>query len=232
MTTATTALDPKMGSKPDRSGVLTFHVVSAVRLRRIPCTLAGVRICRWLAQHDGSSHATRVIAPVRFGMRIYLVRRKIRQLFPCLLVLALLALISLAAPAYAQTPEVAARPSGPFSYEVGKETTLRGTVSSVLEKPSPGMIMGAHLLLETSSGTVDASLGRFALIGRDALSVSAGQPIQVTGVMKALQGKQVFLVRTVKANGLVYPIRNKHGLPLSPQTRERLRQSGQTEEQL
>jgi len=138
----------------------------------------------------------------------------------------------ISSPADAQTPEVATRPSGPLTYELSKETTLSGTVSSVLEKPSPGMIMGAHLLLETSSGTVDASLGRFALMGRDALSVSAGQRIEITGVMKTLQGKQVFLVRLVKANDLVQVIRNKRGLPLSPQTRERLRQSGQTEELL
>ena len=153
-----------------------------------------------------------------------------RQAFPYLLALALLTLISFAVPAYAQTPELAARPSGPFAYELSKEITLSGTVSSVLEKPSPGMTMGAHLLLETSSGTVDASLGRFALLGSDALAVSAGQRIEITGVMKTLQGKQVLLVRVIKVNDLVHVIRNKHGLPLSPQTRERLRQSGQTEE--
>ncbi len=232
MTTATTALDPRMSSYPDRSGVLTFGPASALCLRRILSTLAVVRICRWIPEHDRSPRADRLIAPVRFGKRICLGKRKIRQAFPYLLALALLAVISLAAPADAQTPEVATRPSGPLTYELSKETTLSGTVSSVLEKPSPGMIMGAHLLLETSSGTVDASLGRFALMGRDALSVSAGQMIEVTGVMKTLQGKQVFLVRLVRANDLVQVIRNKRGLPLSPQTRERLRQSGQTEELL
>jgi len=226
MTTATTALD-RMRSYPDRSGVLTFGPASALCLRRI---LAGVRICRWIPEHDRSPRAYRLIAPVRFRKRICLGKRKIRQAFPYLLALAILAVIS--SPADAQTPEVATRPSGPLTYELSKETTLSGTVSSVLEKPSPGMIMGAHLLLETSSGTVDASLGRFALMGRDALSVSAGQRIEVTGVMKTLQGKQVFLVRLVKANDLVQVIRNKRGLPLSPQTRERLRQSGQTEELL
>ena len=149
---------------------------------------------------------------------------------------ALVASISLAAPAYAQTSAAATRPPesmAPFSYDASKETTLTGTVSSVLEKPSAGMIMGSHLLVETSSGTVDASLGRFALIGKDALSVSAGQLIHVTGVMKTIRGQQVFLVRTVKLNDQVYAIRNEHGLALSPQTRERLRQSaGQNGEQL
>ena len=229
MTTATTALDR---SNLDRSGVRTFGPASGLCLRRILCNLLGVQICRWIPEHNRSPRADRLIVPVRFRKRICVGKRKIRQAFPYLLALAHLALISLAAPAYAQNPEVATRPSGPFTYELSKETTLSGTVSSVLEKPSPGMIMGAHLLLETSSGTVDASLERFALLGRDALSLSAGQLVEVTGVMKTLPGKQVFLVRLIKANDLVQVIRNKHGLPLSPQTRERLRQSGQTEELL
>ena len=147
--------------------------------------------------------------------------------------LALLALISLATPACAQMSAAAARPSGargPLSYDLCKETTISGLLSSVLEKPSAGMIMGSHLLVETSSGKVDASLGRFALIGKDALSLSAGQLVQITGVMMTLQGQQVFLVRTAKVNDQFYAIRNKHGIALSPQTRERMHQSGQAGE--
>jgi hypothetical protein len=143
-----------------------------------------------------------------------------------------LALISIAATIYAQTSAVAAKPAGregPFSYDVSKETKLSGTVTSVLEKPAPGMIMGSHLLVETRSGRVDASLGRFALIGKEALIISAGQLIEATGVMKMLLGQQVFLVRTVKVNDQVYVIRNQRGLALSPQARERLRQSGRLE---
>jgi len=139
--------------------------------------------------------------------------------------LALSALVSLAAPVWAQTAAVAARPSGPFNYDVSKETTLTGTVSSVLNKPSHGMIIGFHLLVATPSGTVDASLGRFALLGKGALSVTAGQQVQVTGVMMTLKKQQVFVTRTVKVDDQVYTIRNKHGLALSPQTREVLSQS-------
>ena len=111
-------------------------------------------------------------------------------------------------------------------YDATKEATLSGTVSSVLTRPSPGMMMGSHLLLDTVSGTVDASLGRFALRGAGALSVAPGQQVQVTGVMKTLNDKQVFLVRTVKAGGQVYTIRNEHGIPVSSHTRERA--SGET----
>jgi hypothetical protein len=57
-------------------------------------------------------------------------------------------------------------------YDVSKEVTLSGTVSSVLHKAAPGMTWGSHLIVETASGRLDASLGRFGLEGKGALSVT------------------------------------------------------------
>lgn len=135
--------------------------------------------------------------------------------------LALLSLISLLPPLQAQTTAAAPRTAGPFSYDISQEVTLNGTVSSVLTKPAPGMIMGSHLLLATPSGPVDASLAHYRLQGSGALPVAAGQQIEVTGVMKTIMDKQVFLVRSLKVNGEVYTIRNEHGFPVSPQARQR-----------
>jgi hypothetical protein len=115
--------------------------------------------------------------------------------------------------------------AGPFGYDVSQEVTLNGTVSSVLAKPSRGMIMGSHLLLATPSGLVDASLGRFGLRGKGALSVTAGEQVEVTGVMKTIKDRQVFLARTVKVGDEVYTVRNKHGFPVPPQARERANHS-------
>src|SRR5271157_1251425 len=118
---------------------------------------------------------------------------KMKRPFVGLWALTLLALVFLAVPIHAQTSAVAARPiapAGPFSYDITRETTLTGTVSSLVTKPTPGMIMGAHLLVATPTGTVDASLERFALLGKDALSIAPGQQVQVTGVMKTIKGQQ------------------------------------------
>ena len=143
-----------------------------------------------------------------------------KRLLAVLCALALLSVISPAALAQAQT-EAIARTEEPFSYDVNQEATLTGTVSSVLAKPSPGMLWGSHLLLTTPSGTVDASLGRFGLLGRGALSVNAGQQVEVTGVMKTIGNALVFLARTVKVGDRVYTIRDEHGSPVSPKSRER-----------
>jgi hypothetical protein len=114
---------------------------------------------------------------------------------------------------------------------ITEEVTLTGTVSSVLTKATPGMIVGSHLLLATPAGPVDASLGRFGLKGNGALSVAAGEQIAATGVMKMIHDKPILLVRTVKVpSGEVYTVRTEHGFPISPQSRERTQNKGRTEE--
>jgi hypothetical protein len=129
-------------------------------------------------------------------------------------------------PVHAQTVGDSTKPGGPSSDNVSQEITLTGNVSRVLTKGAPGMIAGAHLLLETPSGIVDASLGRFGLRGNGALSVAAGQQIEATGVMKTIHDKSIFLVRTVKIGDEIYTIRSQHGFPVSPQARERASQKG------
>jgi hypothetical protein len=143
-----------------------------------------------------------------------------KQRFAGLCALALLSLISPLTPVQAQTRAVETRPAVPY-YDATKEVTLTATVSSVLTRPSVGMIMGSHLLLATASGEVDASLGKWGLQGKGALSVAAGEQVEVTGVMKTLMDKQVFVVRAVKVGGQVYTMRNEHGIQVSPQARER-----------
>jgi hypothetical protein len=113
-------------------------------------------------------------------------------------------------------------------YDVSQEVTLSGTVSSVLHKPAPGMTWGSHLMVETISGRLDASLGRFGLEGKGALSVTPGQQIELTGVMKTVRDQEVFVVRSVKANGITYALRNEHGIEVSPQARERAAEKGVT----
>lgn len=148
-------------------------------------------------------------------------RQMMKQRFAGACVLMLLSFFALQQPVHAQTAPVTTRVAGPFSYDVTQEVTVEGTVSTVLPNPAPGMIVGSHLMLSTSSGALDVSLGTLALRGKDAFSVQPGQQVEATGGMKTLRGKQVFLARTVKVGDRVYAIRNVHGIPLSPLARER-----------
>lgn len=111
----------------------------------------------------------------------------------------------------------------PFHYDISEEVTLNGSVTAVLKRAPAGMMNGSHLLIATPSGPVDVSLGAYALIGKNALSVNLGEPVEVIGVMKALNGKPVFMARTITARDQVSPIRNQRGVAMSPLAREHAR---------
>ncbi len=136
--------------------------------------------------------------------------------------LAVLALCLFALPLRAQTSEAASKPTVRLgAYDISKEVTLTGTVTRVLKATTPGMktLGGAHLILDTNSGAVDASVGGYALRGKGALSVKAGEQVEVTGMMKTIRGRQVFVTRLVQADGRTYKIRNEHGFLLTPASR-------------
>jgi hypothetical protein len=136
-----------------------------------------------------------------------------KQLRAGLFGMALLSLIASLSPAQAQTAAATTKSTGPLSYDATKEITLNATVESVVTKPTHGMLWGSHLMLQTSSGKFDASLGRVPLTGKDAISIEAGQRVKVTGVLKTLKSGEVMLTRTVEVNGHVYTLRNAHGMP-------------------
>ena len=153
-----------------------------------------------------------------------------RQLFARITTLALILLFTTLLPSQAQTATGAIRAAGPSAYDTSQEVSLSGTVSSVVAKSSPGTLPGSHLMLATLTGPVDVSLGMFGMLGKGALTVSGGQQVEVTGIMKTLKGKQIFFARQVKIEGHVYAIRNEHGIPVTPQARERANQKAPNQE--
>ncbi len=54
--------------------------------------------------------------------------------------------------------------------------------------------------------------------GEGALSIKSGEQVQLTGVMKVINGKEVLFMRLVRANGRLYKIRNEHGFTLAPES--------------
>ena len=127
----------------------------------------------------------------------------------------LLALALNAGPAYAQTTVATTTSAIPLRYDVSKEVTFSATVQSIPAKSSHGLVATPGLMLQTVSGTVQGRLTQFTLSGKDSLTITAGEHLQVTGVMTTtLQNKQVFLIRTIQMNGRTYAIRNERGFPL------------------
>jgi hypothetical protein len=81
-----------------------------------------------------------------------------------------------AIPIYAQKIEPTSKPAAPPKYDIRSEVTLPATVSSVISQATPEMKMlpGSHLILETASGKIDASLGVFRIAGEGTPTVAAG----------------------------------------------------------
>jgi hypothetical protein len=127
-----------------------------------------------------------------------------------------------AIPMCAQTIEPTSKSVAPPKYDIREEITLAATVTSVISKAAPEtkMLAGSHLMLETASGRIDAFLGVFSLTGEGVPSVSEGEPVQVTGVMKTIRAQRVLVARVVLINGRAYKIRNEHGFVLMPSTRK------------
>ena len=129
------------------------------------------------------------------------------------LLFALLCLLFAGAAAQAQTPAAAApaRVARTPLYDASKETTIEGTVSSVVTTPTKGMIPGAHLMVATPTGTIDAPLGRYVMQGPRAAVFTPGERVSIVGVPAVFANQHIFLARTVQGAGKTYQVRNQRG---------------------
>jgi hypothetical protein len=133
----------------------------------------------------------------------------------------MLAISLLAAPLYANEQVTPRRTVIASKYDMSKEVTLQGTVQSLVKEPSSGAIPGAHLMVATGRGTVDAHIGNLVFRG-NAMTFTAGQPVKLTGIMTTFNHQNVFLVRTMQVEGKTITVRSHSGFLVSPETMARL----------
>lgn len=127
--------------------------------------------------------------------------------------IALLAM-ALSGSADSQTAVRAKSAAATPKYDAAKEVTIEGTVASVVTNSAPGLLVGAHAMLMTALGTVDAQLGNYAMRGANALVLAASERVIMVGVMVTVSGRPVLLVRTAQTGHGLYTIRNAHGFLL------------------
>lgn len=122
------------------------------------------------------------------------------------------AILVIAVPMFASS----AQPSGMTThksfrtaYDASREITVTGNVHGILlHSKAPS---GAHLLITTSQGLIDAHLGSFAFRGSQPLSLRPGAPVSVVGVLTWIDGSQILLARTVSTGTKTFVIRNERG---------------------
>ena len=117
---------------------------------------------------------------------------------------------------WAQQLAVRPRPSATRSlaYNATQETMIEGTVLSYsAESATPPM--GAHVVLQTASGSTDVHLGAASYLEANHFSLAKGDSVRVVGASSATRQGSVFLVRVIQKGGQSLALRTAKGAPLS-----------------
>jgi hypothetical protein len=114
-----------------------------------------------------------------------------------------------------QLPHAIVHSTSSAAYDVARETVLSGKVVeyAATSKTAP---MGAHITLQTSSGTVDVHAGNPKVLSANNVSLQAGDSVSITGENVAFGGKTVFVARTIQKGMQSVAVRSKNGTPLRP----------------
>jgi hypothetical protein len=101
-----------------------------------------------------------------------------------------------------------------LAYDATHETVVQGTVLSYTTEAAPPPI-GAHVLLQTASGTMDVHLGTASYLEANHFSLAKGDSVRVVGASSATRQGTIFLVRLVQKGGQSLMLRTAKGAPLS-----------------
>jgi len=96
------------------------------------------------------------------------------------------------------------------SYSLARESSLLGTVVK-FDAASNTPPMGAHVLLETSSGQVDVHLGNPKILQAGHLALHPGDSVRIIGEAIALGDSTYFAARIVQKGAQAVTVRNTKG---------------------
>jgi hypothetical protein len=100
-------------------------------------------------------------------------------------------------------------------YNLSRETVLQGTVVSFTEKSATPPI-GAHVVVQTSSGAIDVHLGNASLLSQNNIKLNAGDSVRILGASVPYGETSFFAARILQKGSQSVALRNTNGLPLAP----------------
>ncbi|HZV58948.1 MAG TPA: hypothetical protein VFF42_01315 [Candidatus Eremiobacteraceae bacterium] len=113
-----------------------------------------------------------------------------------------------------QIPQIAGHRAG-AAYDVARESVISGKIvqySSASTTPP----LGAHISLQTGSGTIEVHAGNAKLIQASNISLQAGDSVRITGETVAFGNGSVFVARIIQKGSQSVAVRSKNGVPLLP----------------
>jgi hypothetical protein len=114
----------------------------------------------------------------------------------------------------AKIPQIASHRAG-GAYDMARESVISGKIvqySAASTTPPPG----AHITLQSSSGTTEVHVGNAKLIQASHISLQAGDAISVTGENVTFGNSRVFVARVIQKGSQSVAVRSKNGVPLLP----------------
>jgi len=100
------------------------------------------------------------------------------------------------------------------AYDASREVSLQGTVTKFTEN-STDLPVGAHVLVQTSSGQVDVHLGDPRLLKLNNMTITQGANIRIIGEQVETNQGTFFLARLVQQGTQVVAVRSMQGFPVS-----------------
>lgn len=101
------------------------------------------------------------------------------------------------------------------SYDLRREVSLLGTVVKY-ETASSAPPMGAHLLLQTSSGQVDVHLGNAKVLQANHFELNPGDSVRIIGEDLAFGNGTIFAARIVQKGTQAVAVRSTRGFLTTP----------------
>lgn len=104
------------------------------------------------------------------------------------------------------------------AYDVARENVLSGKIVEY-SPASTTAPPGAHISLQTGSGTIEVHAGNAKLIAASHISLQAGDTVSIMGETVAFGSGSVFVARIIQKGSQSVAVRSKNGLPLLPTAR-------------
>jgi hypothetical protein len=101
------------------------------------------------------------------------------------------------------------------AYDMNRESFLLGTVVK-FEFASSTPPIGAHVILQTSSGQVDVHLGNARVLQAGHLELNPGDNVRIVGEQLALGDSTYFAARIVQKGAQAVAVRNAKGFLTTP----------------
>ena len=117
-----------------------------------------------------------------------------------------------------QLPHTVVHSSSTRAYDVARESVISGRILEY-NAASKTIPAGAHISLQTSSGTMVVHAGNPKLIAASNLSLQAGDSVSITGENVTFGSGTVFVARIIQKGMQSVAVRSKNGTPLRPVSR-------------